>query len=56
VDDNGDWIGTDKYFKIDDFVAFTVHDGVFSQGGNSPIIRGFYKLDLTDEITTQGFR
>jgi serine/threonine protein kinase len=55
-DDDYKWSGTDKYFKIDDTDAFEVHDGVFSQGGNSPIIRGFYKLDLTDEITTQGFR
>jgi hypothetical protein len=56
ADDDGEWIGTDKYFKIDEYDGFEVHDGVFLQGGNSPIKRGFYKLDLTDEITTQGFK
>jgi serine/threonine protein kinase len=55
VNDDVQWSGTDRYFKIDDYDAFTVENNRFIEGGGNPIKRGFYKLNLTSEKTMQSF-
>ena len=48
-----DYKNSEPWAYIND--AFTVEDGIFLNGGGNPIKRGFYKLILTTENTSQSF-
>lgn len=52
---NDEWVGSDKYFTIDDHEAFKLVNGEFTTGGANAVRKGFYLLPLTEENTTQSF-
>ena len=60
VDENGaEWTGSDRYFYVAEgsSSAFEVRDNRFiNDGGGYRVQKGFYKIELTDENTEQGFK
>jgi hypothetical protein len=59
MDESGnEWTGTNRYFYVakGGNASFEVRNGMFKEkGGGWGIKKGFYKLELTDENTNEGF-
>jgi uncharacterized membrane protein YhaH (DUF805 family) len=58
-ENDNEWSGSNRYFYIakGGSTGFEVRNGRFiKKGGGRAIKKGFYKLSLTDENTSQGFK